>query len=185
MNVKDESVEIDITRIKALSRKKEEENWAFEAFLKGCDVPDEEIDRIVHKLYKEISMKIDCSKCRNCCKELRPSLYDEDIERLSASVGLSSDQIKKQYLVNDEVEYGNFVFRQKHCPFLKDNRCVVWENRPKDCLSYPHLHKEGFVFRLIGMVNNCSVCPIVFNVYERLKTQLWDTRARKQILKKF
>ena len=25
----------------------------------------------------------------------------------------------------------------------------------------------------IGVVQNCSVCPIVFNVFERLKDELW------------
>ena len=39
--------------------------------------------------------------------------------------------------------------------------------------SYPHLQKEDFVFRLAQAVSNCSICPIAFNVYERLKAELW------------
>jgi len=35
------------------------------------------------------------------------------------------------------------------------------------------LHKKEFVFRLWGVVDNCSICPIVFNVYEHLKDKLW------------
>lgn len=34
-------------------------------------------------------------------------------------------------------------------------------------------NKEDFVFRLIGVVGNYDVCPIVFNVYEQLKAELW------------
>jgi hypothetical protein len=30
-----------------------------------------------------------------------------------------------------------------------------------------------FVFRLIGVVENYAVCPIVFNVHEHLKVELW------------
>ena len=41
-------------------------------------------------------------------------------------------------------------------------------NRP-----FPHLHKEEFIFRLWGVVENCPICPIVFNVYEQLKDELW------------
>jgi Fe-S-cluster containining protein len=171
-------LETGIVRIKILAREKEDENWAFEAFLKGTEISDEEMDRIVHDLYKEISDMIDCSQCGNCCKEMSPLLDDEDIHRLSEIVGVPLDQVKRQYLVNDEVEHGKFVFRQKPCPFLKDNRCSVWQNRPKDCVSYPHLDKEGFVFRLIAVVQSCSVCPIVFNVYERLKLLLWNVRVR-------
>jgi hypothetical protein len=47
------------------------------------------------------------------------------------------------------------------------------EARPNDCRLFPHLHKKGFVFRLIQVVENCSICPIVFNVFERLKQELW------------
>ena len=58
-------------------------------------------------------------------------------------------------------------------PLLSDNCCTVYDHRPDDCRSYPHLHKDEFVFRLIQAVENCSVCPIVFNVFERLKDELW------------
>jgi hypothetical protein len=37
--------------------------------------------------------------------------------------------------------------------------------------------KRSFVFRLIGVVNNRSICPIVFHVFERLKDELWHTSA--------
>ena len=42
-----------------------------------------------------------------------------------------------------------------------------------DCRSYPHLHKKEIISRLMGVVFNCSVCPIVFNVYEQMKLELW------------
>jgi Fe-S-cluster containining protein len=184
MDVKSEFVETDIVKTKALARKKKDENWAFRSFLKESDIPSEEIDRIVHKLYKEVSMKIDCTRCANCCKELHPVLDDKDIERLCTRVGLSAVQVKEQYLVNDRVEPGRYVFREKPCPFLKDNLCTLSENRPKDCVSYPHLDKEGFVFRLIDVVQNCSVCPIVFNVYERLKMLVWDVGVQNTHRKK-
>ena len=45
--------------------------------------------------------------------------------------------------------------------------------RPKDCVSYPYLLKKDFTSRLMGVIGNCSVCPIVFNVYELLKDEVW------------
>jgi len=66
-----------------------------------------------------------------------------------------------------------YCFRQKPCPFLQNNRCTVYDARPDDCRSFPHLHKDEFVFRLIQVVNNCSVCQIVYNVFEWLKEELW------------
>ncbi|MFZ4394680.1 MAG: YkgJ family cysteine cluster protein [Kiritimatiellia bacterium] len=70
-------------------------------------------------------------------------------------------------------EDGDLTFNRRPCPFLSENRCRVYEHRPDTCRSYPHLQKKEFVFRLTQAVGNCSVCPIVFNVYERLKTELW------------
>jgi Fe-S-cluster containining protein len=56
---------------------------------------------------------------------------------------------------------------------LQNNLCRVYNDRPGDCRSYPHLHKRDFVFRVNQAFSNCFVCPIVFNVYEELKRELW------------
>ncbi|MBW2608683.1 MAG: YkgJ family cysteine cluster protein, partial [Deltaproteobacteria bacterium] len=81
-------------------------------------------------------------------------------------------QFRKRYLANGE-EAGEFIFKEKPCPFLKNNLCSHYNYRPQACRSYPHLHKNNIVFRLIGVIQNSSVCPIVFNVYEYLKAELW------------
>lgn len=163
-------MESNIGKIKEISEEKAEENWAFRAYLKECDVLPEEIDAIVHRLYKEISSGIDCKACANCCKEIKPVLDNDDIEKLSEGLGISNSKFKEEYLVEDEE---GFKFKMMPCPFLKDNSCLVHTYRPKDCRSYPHLHKEGFVLRLMEVIANFSVCPIVFNVYETLKKEPW------------
>ena len=56
---------------------------------------------------------------------------------------------------------------------IKSLKSTAYPCRPDDCRSFPHLHKEEFVFRLIQAVENCWICPIVFNVFERLKIELW------------
>lgn len=40
------NMETDLNKIKKLSKKKEDENWDFRSFLKGCNIPSEEIDVI-------------------------------------------------------------------------------------------------------------------------------------------
>lgn len=165
-------METDLSRIKRLAEKKEDENWGFRAFLKGFDMPLKKMDRIVHRLYKQISSQIDCTKCANCCREIQIGLYKEDIKNFSKGIGTSAKQFRKRYLIEGE-ETGEFIFKEKPCPFLKNNLCSQYNYRPKVCRSYPHLHKKDFVFRLIGVIHNSSVCPIVFNVYEYLKGELW------------
>lgn len=168
------TMETDLNKIKELSKKKEDENWEFRSFLKGCGISSKKIDSIVHKLYRKISSEIDCKTCANCCKEVQPVLDQEDIEKFSRGLGISVAQFKDQYLVKDK-ESEKFVFNKKPCHFLKDNLCSHYAYRPKDCISYPHLHKNGFIFRLINVINNYSICPIVFNVYENLKNKIWHT----------
>jgi hypothetical protein len=169
-------MEADLKSIKKLAKQKEDENWEFRSFLKQCDISEKRIDSIVRRLYRETSSKIDCRSCScaNCCKEIPPVLDEEDIKKLSRGLRVSSAQFKNQYLAMHE-ESGKSVFRSKPCPFLKDNACLHYAYRPKDCISYPHLHKKDFVSRLMGVIQNYSVCPIVFNVYEYLKDEIWHS----------
>jgi Fe-S-cluster containining protein len=66
-------------------------------------------------------------------------------------------------------EDGDMHFKSLPCPFLLDKKCSVYDSRPDDCKSYPHLHKKDFLSRLFGVIDNYSNCPIVFNVFEDLK----------------
>ena len=43
--------------------------------------------------------------------------------------------------------------------------------KPRACIEFPHTQKEGFVFRLLSVIDNYSICPVVFEIYERLKNQ--------------
>ena len=83
---------------------------------------------------------------------------------------MNPDNFSATYVETDDD--GKKRFNQIPCPFLHCNKCIYYESRPADCTSYPHLHKKEFVFRLIGVINNYSICPIVFNVYEELRYKL-------------
>lgn len=166
-------VEIDLEKIKLIGKQKEDENWRFRSYLKELDIEEEELDSIVHSINDDVSSQIDCTKCANCCKVFDSVLDEEDVIKLSSGLNLNKDEFKKAYLVESQEEKDCYNFIKVPCPFLKDNKCSVYENRPKDCQSFPHLHKEEFLTRLIGVIQNYSICPIVFNVYEQLKKELW------------
>ena len=161
-------METDLIKIENLAKEREVENWSFRTFLKGYYIKN--LDKIVHKLFKQVSEQIDCTACGNCCKTIQPSLKKKDIDNLSKSLNITPDQFITKYV--DKDEDGDNILNQLPCPFLNDNKCAQYDSRPVVCASYPHLHKKDFVFRLIGVVNNYSICPIVFNVYEALKTTL-------------
>ncbi len=164
-------METDLNKIRKLSIEKEDENWRFRAFLKRCHIPPEEIDSIVHRLYRKISSQIDCKTCANCCKEIQPVLDRKDIEKFSKCLGIPVAQFKTQYLIKDN-DSEDYLFNEKPCPFLKANLCSYYASRPEACVSYPYLHKTDFTSRLINVIGNYSICPIVFNVYEYLKDEI-------------
>lgn len=166
-------IETGLVRIKTLAGKREDENYEFRAFLKA-ECPPEMLDAVTHQLYREVSAAIDCLTCANCCREIAPALDQDDLERFARGLGASSKEFAGEYLMgNDE---GGFTFRQTPCPFLHDKHCANYGARPIDCRSYPHLHKENTMGRLLSMVANYSICPIVFNVYEGLKKELSSER---------
>jgi len=171
-------IETDIANIEKLSQQRESENWDFRCFLKGSDLSVSKIDSIVKELYREVSAQIDCTKCGNCCKVIQPILAEADIAKLAAHLKQTVTEFKSSFLTEDEDGDG-FVFNVKPCPFLANNHCTVYEHRPQVCRSYPHLHKKDFVFRVNQAFSNCSVCPIVFNVYEGLKQKLRPAHRRR------
>lgn len=163
-------MESDLSKIKKLAKTREDENWEFRSFLKGYDAKN--LDSIVLALTKKYTDSIDCTICGNCCREIHPILEENDIKMLSKSLNTSPITFQKEYVQKDED--GDKVFKKLPCPFLSDNKCLHYESRPGDCRSFPHIHKKDFTTRLIGVIHNYSICPIVFNVYEELKEILKD-----------
>lgn len=167
-------IETDLERIALLGEERDDENWDFRAFLKQLDIDQRELDAIVHRINDEVSAQIDCTTCGNCCKQIKPVLDMPDVSEFASGLNIPVSKIQVNYLEPDPERPSHFYFNALPCPFLKDNRCTNYDYRPQDCRSYPHLHKDGFLFRLMGVIGNYSICPIVFNVYERLKEELWD-----------
>ena len=165
-------MQTNLKEIKRISKEKEIENWEFRNYLKRYDVPIADLDSIVHKIYYRVSSRIDCTMCSNCCRCFYPILNIEDIHKLSEGMGISTPQFKDRFLQKKN-EDNSYVLKNSSCPFLKGNLCSQYEFRPEACSSFPHLHRADFIFRLNNILNNYSICPIVFNVYEILKTEIW------------
>jgi len=155
----------------ALAEEKKDENWRFRSFLKRCGLNSEELDAVVHRHYEDVASQIDCRECGNCCREILPTLSKDDVIDLATGLRISLEETLERYLVRNET--GDFTFNQLPCPLLEGNVCRVYEHRPENCRSYPHIQKKEFVSRLAQAVGNCSICPIVFNVFERLKEEFW------------
>jgi len=158
----------DLDLIRKQSQKNEARNWRFRSYLKMQD--DKKIDSLVKPIYEYVIKSIDCLECGNCCRKLRPVLLKADIKRFEKEFGLNEDEIFEKYTENDESN--ELKLKGNPCVFLNGNECTIYQNRPADCKSYPHLHKKQFTTRLMGIIENAEVCPIVYNVYEELKIKM-------------
>jgi uncharacterized protein len=163
------NLELNLARIATLGELREDENIDFRMFLKVQD-PDN-VDRIVHRVNKEVTAQIDCRQCGNCCKSLKPCVSESEISRLALIKNMAVGEFTAQFIETDSFDGVKFL-KDAPCIFLIDKSCSIYPDRPKDCRSYPHTHKHEFTTRTIGMIHNYGVCPIVYNVLERLKQSL-------------
>jgi len=162
----------DIPVIERISRQSEDDDFDFRVYLKfECDLSDRELDETVRETVDEVWQKIDCTTCANCCKTLIIPVTDGDITRLSNRLKITRAEFSTAYLTKDAD--GDKVLASQPCVFLgADNRCTVYEDRPEVCRDFPFLYKDDFRSRSLSVIDNSSLCPIVFNVWHRLKQTL-------------
>lgn len=161
---------IDPARIEEFAKAKEEENFRFRLYLKRKS--GAQVDRRVFKLTDQVWAGVDCTTCGNCCRVLRPGVSEEELQRLAARLGQSREEFIAAYLQpveSNDPDDPPWQVRVSPCPFLRDNKCSVYEDRPRQCRDYPYLHRPDFVFRTMGMINRTVTCPIVYEVMEELK----------------
>lgn len=170
-------METNLEKIKKLAKLKDEENQEFIFFLKGCN--HHLIDRIVHQLNKKYMKEIDCKECANCCEKLIPALSLEETENIADYLNLRYEDFKEKY-IEREIASG-YILKGNTCPFLQDKKCSIYDCRPEVCKSFPHLHKDNINHRLINIIDNSYLCPIIFNILEDLKNQLWDKDTAKKV----
>jgi uncharacterized protein len=161
----------DPLKLPHMAEAKADENFAFRDFLKHrTRLSSEEVDNLVFEITESVWKRIDCTACGNCCREVSPTLGQEDVDRLAGHLGISGPELVSKYLKPTESGEDNpWVMRERTCPFLKDNRCTVYEYRPANCRDYPYLHKPDFTARTLSMIGRISECPIIFEVWEELK----------------
>lgn len=116
-----------------------------------------------------------CTQCGDCCKwDGFVILTEEDIDRLRHREHLSLDQFKDDFVKEKNLK-GTIVEILKskkgttECIYLKDNKCSVYEIKPKQCSEYPkHFDEECEGFDTGEKVMNSKYELAVKNMNKRL-----------------
>lgn len=158
---------MDLEKYRALARQKAKENKKFFQKLKG--VKPKILDQNIHQLHEEVFACADCLECANCCGTTGPLFTDKDIGRIARHLRIKPSKFTEKYLRIDEDK--DYVLRQVPCAFLgEDNRCSIYNVRPKACREFPHTDriKQHQILNLTQ--KNVAVCPAVYEIIEKLKS---------------
>lgn len=126
------------------------------------------INKLTATIEKDVWKEVDCLTCANCCKKMTPTFTKQDLNRISAHFGQTPEEFKKQWLKKDSNK--DLVNKNQPCQFLnlKDNKCSIYEIRPIDCATFPHLSKKGWKLYAHVHKQNIDYCPATFKMVEKM-----------------
>ena len=157
---------MDLKRHKILVKQKAKENKAF--FQQVKRLKPKVLDKQIHQLHEEVFACTDCLKCANCCTTTGPMFTDKDISRIAKHLRLRPSEFTEKYLRIDEDN--DYVLQSVPCTFLvDDNRCSIYDVRPKACREFPHTDRAKQHQILNLTEKNVAVCPAVYEIVERMK----------------
>ncbi|MGD2169746.1 MAG: YkgJ family cysteine cluster protein [Chlamydiota bacterium] len=94
----------------------------------------------VLKPWYEKGLKFKCTECGKCCtgKDGYVFLSTDDIKNLSQHFKISVQEFLEKFT---RVEYGKIALkdlnRKGDCIFLNKKKCMVYNNRPLQCRTFP------------------------------------------------
>lgn len=155
--------------VAAMAAKKEDENYTFRTYLKIHADP-EKLDRQFLKLHKELFSKYDCNVCRNCCKQYRGNLSEEELPECAELFGMTTDEFKIKFL--SESEEGTYNTIHRPCDFLQeDGSCMLDDHKPENCADFPFTARPDRIGSLYSIIEYAAVCPVLYEMLERLKEE--------------
>ena len=156
--------------LRSFRQKTRHNKKALRAFLSKIKKdPPADLDKLSKTLEKEVWKEIDCLSCANCCKTMTPTFTKTDIRRIAKHFELTPAAFSKKWLRKDRV--GDMLNKTEPCQFLnmKDNKCSIYEIRPADCASFPHLSRKKMVDYMHVHKQNVELCPATYRLVEKME----------------
>lgn len=146
---------------------------AFKRFLSKIEkTPPRGLDNIAVQTDREVWAETDCLTCANCCKTMSPTFTTTDIKRISRHFNQTEDEFKKKWLYRDRNK--DMINKLQPCQFLnlEDNKCSIYEVRPKDCAGFPHHTKRRMIDYMHVFKQNVEYCPATYRLVEKMMRKI-------------
>lgn len=160
---------MDLKQFKARASKKKAKLTAF--LQKLDEIVPEDMQALVAETDATVWRDIDCTTCANCCKTMTPTFTRMDVVRISAHLSMTPREFKDKWLLKEE-DTGDWVNKLQPCQFLVNDKCSIYEVRPRDCAEFPHHNKKPFDAYNDTFVQNLHRCPATFTLVERLEKKV-------------
>lgn len=131
--------------------------------------PPRGLDRLKLGADAAVWQHTDCLDCANCCKTMSPTYTEEDVRRISHSLGMTAAAFRAKWLYKDKT--GDWMNVKKPCQFLdlQTNLCSIYAVRPRDCAGFPHHTKKKMNADYMHMYKqNVEYCPATYRLVEAL-----------------
>ena len=151
--------------VPAAAAKLEDENLRFRTFLKIHANPDE-LDQQFLTLHRELFAGYDCCQCGNCCRRYSTILSEEEIDVISAYLGMTRQIFLEDCLIRSQ----DGLELPAPCRFLDmGGRCRLQDCKPEECRGFPYTDRPDRRASLYSVLSAAEVCPVAFEILERLK----------------
>lgn len=108
----------------------------------------------------------------------RGSIPSEDIGKDARHLHMTEEQFTSTYLEKEEYDI-NDQTKHKPCDFLQeDGSCILGDCKPESCKKYPYTDQPERLFSLLSVLDTVEICPVAFEIYERLKKEYRFRRSR-------
>ena len=123
----------------------------------------------------------DCSICNLCCIDGILYLDEADIKKISKYLKINPKTLIEQYTTY-KPKTGQIKINMP-CSFLKNNRCIIYQVRPKVCQNYPVFVQNNDIIYVYGL-ETCAKSTLFFEIYSDFLEKYYPN-CYKQLQKNF
>jgi hypothetical protein len=108
--------------------------------------------------YKD-GLRFTCTQCGDCCTGEPGFVWvsEEEIQALAARLALSIEEFEERYVRRIGPRKSLIEMENGDCVFLKERKCTVYEDRPRQCRTWPFW--ESNIRTPRAWAQTCRDCP--------------------------